>query len=291
MVSTCDLRRRLHVDARIDLHLGRLRLLAPLRQRRDLVAGLDLVNRVVVGRAVGLGAADDPDIRRRRVDALRAVGSLNSSTNLSRRSGQPGGVTRKLPASRSGRAPARRGEHVGPHVEHRQQVIAAAGVGRRDDHRLLGQIEPAAGIERVEVRPTTTRMSAVGNARDIGERVHRAADASRARLLIGELLARQVHGDERIEIEIGVDADRVRLLLGDGRLRCRRERRGSKQKSQNPTNDLAAHVQLLLALACPNRVALLGRMRADCAQNLAHDAIVADRPPSRLVSRHEGFSG
>ena len=78
----------------IDLHLDRLRRLAPFRERRDLVAGLDLVNRLIVRRAVRLGAADDPDIGRRRVDPLVILGSLNSSIAAV----QPGGVTRKLPA-------------------------------------------------------------------------------------------------------------------------------------------------------------------------------------------------
>ena len=55
--------------------------LAPLGQRRDLVAGLDLVNRIIVRRTVGLGAADDPDIGRRRADTLRYLGG-----NYARRS-------------------------------------------------------------------------------------------------------------------------------------------------------------------------------------------------------------
>ena len=118
--------------------------LAPVRQRRDLVAGLDLVDRVVVGRSVGLGAADDPDIGRRRVDANDA--RRQRAGPARRRHGEIAGLG-------SGRAPAGRGEHVGPHVEHRQQVIAPVRIGHRDDHRLLRQIEPGAGIERVEVRP------------------------------------------------------------------------------------------------------------------------------------------
>jgi hypothetical protein len=43
--------------------------LSPLRQRSDLEFGLDIVYRRVVGWAIGLGSANDPDVRRRRVDS------------------------------------------------------------------------------------------------------------------------------------------------------------------------------------------------------------------------------
>jgi hypothetical protein len=61
-----NLWRRLHVDARIDFHLDWLRCLAPFRERRDLVSGLNFVNRFVILRTVSLGASDDPDIGSRR---------------------------------------------------------------------------------------------------------------------------------------------------------------------------------------------------------------------------------
>src|SRR5260221_10483976 len=49
--------------------------------------------------------------------------------------------------------PARRREHIRPHVEHRQQVIAALRIEHRYNQRLLGEIEPRDGVERIEVRP------------------------------------------------------------------------------------------------------------------------------------------
>ena len=49
---------------------------APLREWRNLVAGLDLVHGIVVGGAIGLGAADDPDIGSGCVDALRVCRQL-----------------------------------------------------------------------------------------------------------------------------------------------------------------------------------------------------------------------
>ena len=90
---------------------GGFGVLAPLRQRRDLVAGLDLVDGVVVGRAVGLGAADDPDIGRRRVDALRVLRQLELVDDLVAQIGPPAGRRDqevRRPACRSCASRARR---------------------------------------------------------------------------------------------------------------------------------------------------------------------------------------
>jgi hypothetical protein len=94
---------------------------------------------------------------------------------------------------------------------------AAAGVGRRDDDRPVSQIEPAARIERVEIGPHHHPHIGGRKRLDISEAIHRAAERSWARRHVGELPARDVHGHQRIEIEIGIDAYRMRLLLGDRR--------------------------------------------------------------------------
>ena len=159
-----DLRRRLHVDAGIDGGRHRLGGLAPARQRRDLEPGLDLIHGGVVGRSVGLGAADDPDIGRGRVDANDAC--RQRAAPARRRHGIIAGLG-------SGRAPARGRENVGPHVEHRQQVITPMRIRNRYDHRLLGQVEPGAGIESVEVRPDHHLHVSRGVFQDVGERVRR----------------------------------------------------------------------------------------------------------------------
>ena len=92
--------RRSHVDALVGLHLDGPWGPAPLGQRRDLEACLDFVDRVVV---VGPSVLVRPMIQTWDVGALmRCVsrGSLNSSMNLSIRSGrQPAGATRKCWAS------------------------------------------------------------------------------------------------------------------------------------------------------------------------------------------------
>ena len=66
-----NLRRRLHIHGRINLAGYGLGGFPPSGQRGDLVAGLDLMNGVVVRRTVGLGAADDPYVRCRCLDLLQ----------------------------------------------------------------------------------------------------------------------------------------------------------------------------------------------------------------------------
>lgn len=58
----------LDIDGRVDPLLDSAWRFAPIRQQRDPVTILNLVNRLVVLYAVRLGAADNPNIRRRRVD-------------------------------------------------------------------------------------------------------------------------------------------------------------------------------------------------------------------------------
>ena len=123
---------------------GSDRGLAPLRERSHPEAVLELVDRRVVRRSVGLGAADDPIVGRRRVDPLDA-GRQRAAP-----AGRDDGV-----GCRAGAAGALAGHRVdvGPHVVERQNVVPAPGIRNRDDHRLPGHVEPGHRIERVEVRP------------------------------------------------------------------------------------------------------------------------------------------
>ena len=57
-------------------------------------------------------------------------------------------------------------------------------------------------------------MSAGGNAGEVGERIHRRVHALGLGD-VGQLLPREVHCDERIEIGISRHADRMSLLLAD----------------------------------------------------------------------------
>jgi hypothetical protein len=147
-------RRSLHVNRRVDLDPDRVGCLAPLGKRRDLVACLDLVNCIVVRRAVRLRTANDPNVRSWGINALGVFRELEFLAEPISQIGSPPGRNDNEIAGRcAGRPPARRGEHIRPHVEHWQQVITAARIGNRNDHRLLGEIQPSRGVERVEIRP------------------------------------------------------------------------------------------------------------------------------------------
>ena len=165
------LRGRLHVNAWVDLHLDRLRRLAPLRQRRDLVAGLNFVNRIVIRRTVSLRAANDPDVGSRRFDLRKSC--RNGSAPASWRD-------QEIARLRSRGAPTRRRKYVRPHVEHRQEIITPARVRDRNDHRFLRQVQIAAGIQRVEVRSHDRFEIRGRECVCVSERVHWATEAPRA---------------------------------------------------------------------------------------------------------------
>ena len=120
-----------------------------------------------------------------------------------------------LSAPGAGGAPPRRSEHIGPHVEHRQQVITPAGIRHRDDHRFLCQIKPPERIERVEVGPDHRSILRSRICRDVCERVHRPAEALTWLAFVSCLRVRSMVTSE-IEIEVSVHADGVRFLLGNG---------------------------------------------------------------------------
>src|ERR1700731_4838887 len=147
-----------------------------------------------------------------------SFGSLNSSISRSRRSGRhPCGTTMKVTRLCAGGTPAWRRKHIRPYVEHRQQVVASARIGDGDDHRLLRKIEIGTGVQGVEVGTHDGLEICCRKCWRVSERVHRAAKGSLAGLDIGELLTGYLHGHERIEVDIGIDANGVRLRLGNCR--------------------------------------------------------------------------
>src|SRR5262245_45052079 len=105
------LRRSVDVDGRVDgLLYGDWRL-APTGQRRDLESFLNGMNRGVVGRAIGLGSADDPHMGCRSVDAGE------SRWHLSVPAGRRQQEIRSLGSCS---APARRSKYIGPRSEERR---------------------------------------------------------------------------------------------------------------------------------------------------------------------------
>ena len=240
-----DLWRRLHIDAWVDLDFDRPGRFAIFGKQGDLVAGLDLVNRSIVRRAVRLGAADHPDIGRWRVDPLGVLWKLELL-------GEPVAQIRpparrrhqECPGLGARRAPARRREDIGPHVEHRQQVVASIGIRCRDDDRLLGHVEPGDGIQRIEVGAHDAFEICRRVFGHVDERVHRPLEILAG--AVGKLLAGHVHRHDGVEVNVGVDRDGVRLLFGDRRCRLGQRRgccRRTKAERQCQWQDSSKHVE------------------------------------------------
>jgi hypothetical protein len=92
-------------------------------------------------------------------------------------------------------------------------------VRHRDDHRLFGEIQPSARIERVEVGPDHDSHFGGRVRPDVGEHIHGVVERDLVGLYVSQLLTRDVHRNKGIQIDIGIDPDGVGLLLRDG-LRC-----------------------------------------------------------------------
>ncbi|MNF82618.1 hypothetical protein D3C84_649270 [compost metagenome] len=210
-----NLRRRFHVHGRINFHADRFGRLAEPGQRRHGVTRLNLVHRRVVCHAVRLGAADDPDKRRRRRQMIHPG---------RHRAGPARWRHQKLPRLGPCGAPAWRSEHIAPHIEHRQQIEAAVRVRRGDDQRFLRQIEPGDGIQSVEIGAHNAFEIRRRILRHAHKHVHRTFAEFLAGFDIGELLAGDIHGQQWIEIHIGIHADGVSFLGCDVRLRVTGQR-------------------------------------------------------------------
>jgi hypothetical protein len=201
-----DHRGSLHVHGGVDHELHGLGRFTQLRKRRDHVAFLHLVDGLVILRAVCLSAPDDPDVGGGRVDALYVVGKVALPS---------GRHDRKANGSGTRRAFAGAGKHVSPHVEHRQEVVAALCVSSRNDHRLLREVEPRDGIERVEVRPHDIAKVRRREYRDVRKGVHWSTADDFACVDIDGLTPCRIHQDQRIKIDVRLDADIIGVLLGN----------------------------------------------------------------------------
>jgi hypothetical protein len=76
---------------------------------------------------------------------------------------------------------------------------------------------------------------------------------------VRQLLARKLHGDERIQIEIGLDCDRVRILFarGLGRVRRGRQAKGERCAKERGTSQIPVHFCLPPWIGRPLREARL----------------------------------
>ena len=203
-----NLWRRLHIDARINLHFHRLRWFSPFRKRRDFVAVLYLMDRIIVCWIIRLSASNDPDVRRRRADPRHSC--RNGPTPIGWRKKEVAGLC-------AGGARTGRRKYIGPHIEHRQEVISAISIRRGNDHRLFGHIEPCGGLKSIKVYSyhsfeITGRVLARAR-----EEIHRTSAEFFTRRNVGRLFSCQIHYYQWVEVKIGVDPDGMSRVL---RNRC-----------------------------------------------------------------------
>ena len=213
--------RNVQVQRRVGLRPRRLRGQVPLRQRRQDETVLQRVGRGQVRGAVSLDQRPGPDVDRGRVDA-RHAGRQHAAP--ARR--HDGGMA----LGRAGAARAQRGEHVRPHVQQRQRVAPALGVGHGQHDGPGRQVDPARAAQHVGIGP----RRGVARARQgapMQERVGRRASLSARR--VGELAPGQVHGDQRVEIQIAFHRRLLgRLGRGGGRRRLGGRRLGEARRRQ-----------------------------------------------------------
>ena len=195
-------RRRAHVHGRVDRRGVAGRTLVEARERRQREPVLHGVDGVIVVRPVCLRAPDDPHVPRRCLDQPGPLGHR----------AVPACVRHHEPARpRAARAAAGHREGVGPHVVQRQQVVAAAGVRHRHDHRLGGEIEPRDRVQGVEVRAHDGAELGRRERADVVKRVHRPESGRLAGRQVRHLPPGRVHHQERIQVDVGLDAEGVRL--------------------------------------------------------------------------------
>ncbi|MNW51277.1 hypothetical protein D3C74_287590 [compost metagenome] len=181
-----------------------------ITQRAHAHAVLHRVHGRVVRGAVGLDATDGPHVRGRRDDQRDLLGQV--VVELGEVALVVGPHDQVVACPRPGGALADRREDVGPHVQERQHVVAVVGVRDVQQHRAVGQVEPQVRVEGVEVG-ADDRPEVGGRERaQVVERVGRPEPRADPRLHVGALATCQVHGHERVEIEVRLLAQRAQIV-------------------------------------------------------------------------------
>ena len=176
----------------------RLRRQVPLRQRRDHEAILQGVHRRVLGRTVGLDQQPGQDMGGGRVDARHA----------GRQGAAPAGRHQHgVALGGAGAALAQDGESVVPQVHQRQRVQPAAGVGHGQHHGPALRSSQAVPRSMSGLAQGRRRRPGAGRARSVGvgRRVLRG---------MGGLASRQIHDQQRVEVQIAFHRGLVRGLGG-----------------------------------------------------------------------------
>ncbi|CAB3921847.1 hypothetical protein LMG3412_05381 [Achromobacter deleyi] len=195
--------RNLQIQGRVRLDSLRLRRQVPLGQRRHGKGVLQGVDGRIVGGAIGLDQVLGPHIGGRGVDA-RHAGRQRAGPARRHESG--------VAACCAGAALAQRGKGLVPHVQQGQGVEPAMCVGGGQHHGAGRQVQPGGAAQHVRVGPRRGGARP-GQGALVQEGVGGRAQGALRRM--GELAPRQVHGDQRIEVQIAFHR-RVMGGLGGG---------------------------------------------------------------------------
>src|SRR5690606_14517232 len=107
-------------------------------------------------------------------------------------------------------------EFVGPHIQQRQRVIAAARGGHAYDQGLPRYVVPQAGIQHVGARPGNVCVARIREDRPVAELVHGRLAGQRM-LHLGRTAARCLHQDQRIGVQIRIYCGIAQFLGRKGR--------------------------------------------------------------------------
>ena len=124
---------------------------------------------------------------------------------------QPGPVMAYVLRAGAGGALAGHLEHVGPAVEHREEVIAALRSGRLRTQGSFEHVEPRDGVQRVGVRRRDVLERRVGYR--AASRTGPSAPWSFRCRDVRQHPPRVFHRDQRIAEDVGIDAQSPRFLL------------------------------------------------------------------------------
>ena len=199
-------------------------------QRHEVVLVHDRVARLVVFRRAGaVGAAEDPDHVRRRLQFLHALGQLA----LPARPGDGVGLGLVPRCPRAGHL-----EHIGPAVEHRHQEVAVAHVRQAQDVRLLREVEPGGRVERVGVRGGDVAELGVGVRPACAGTDPSGRGCPSGFGRVGHHAPGVFHRHERVAVDVGIGRDLngfvTRWNLGPG-FRCAGSKRGRDGQRGNQT--------------------------------------------------------
>jgi len=168
------------------------RILTEGYETHAVLKGVDIV---VVACAVGLRAAEQPDLIGGRVEASDVIGEF----------AVPTGTDDREPCfAGTGGALAGVGEGFGPCVHELEQVEATGGIGNMEKDGLAGNVDPSRRVEGVCVGTDDEAKAGVGKFCNVGEVVDRHDRFC------------GLKQDEGIGVDIGALCDRLQIARGSG---------------------------------------------------------------------------